>query len=118
MMPDGTILTGNSEKEIILLIEEWYKAHPGEKEKPVLQYPVDIVYKDGTIKTINNDEEMKSAYEYCGDKQWGWITGTFQGLNHNRGRNNHKIIEKFPILTKLLENPIFRNILLRIIINL
>ena len=118
-MPDGTIITGNSEKEISQLIKEWYKAHPGEKKKPVLQYPVDIKYEDGTIKTINNDEEMKSAYENCDyDKEWGWIKGTFNGLEKDRGRNISNIIDRFPIIKKFLRIPIFKNIFAKILINL
>jgi len=113
MMPDGTIITGNSEEEINQLIKVWYKEHPDEKEKPVLQYPVDIIYEDGTIVTINNDEEMKNAYENCGDKEWGWITGSFQGMeNDNGAKNIPNDIAKFPILSKLFH--IVQNIFLRI----
>jgi hypothetical protein len=110
MMPDGSIITGNSEEEINQAIKTWYEANPGVKEKPVLQYPVDIIYEDGTIITINNEEEMKNAYQNCGDKEWGWITGTFQGLNEGRGKNLPNILERFPLLAKLLERPIFRSI--------
>lgn len=84
MMPDGSIITGDSEEEINLAIKAWYEANPGVKEKPILQYPVDIIYEDGTIQTINNEEEMKSAYENCGDKEWGWITGAFKGNGNNK----------------------------------
>ena len=112
MMPDGTIITGNSEEEINQLIKDWYEAHPGEKEKPILQYPVDIKYKDGTIVTINNDEEMKAAYENCGDdKEWGWITGTFEGMQNSREKNMPNILVRFPLLARLLRMPIFQRIL-------
>jgi len=34
-----------------------------------LQYPVDVILKDGTTVTINNDEEMKRIYAYSsGDR--------------------------------------------------
>ena len=112
MMPDGTIITGNSEKEINQLIKAWYEAHPDEKEKPILQYPVDIKYKDGTIKTINNDEEMKKAYENCDyDKKWGWIVGTFEGIQNNREKNLPNILERYHLLARLLRIPIFQRIL-------
>lgn len=112
MMPDGTIITGNSEKEIIQLIKVWYEEYPDEKEKPVLQYPVDIKFKDGTIKTINNDEEMKAAYENCDfDKDWGLITGTFQGMDDSKSKNIQIILQRFPLLTKLLKRPVFMSFL-------
>jgi hypothetical protein len=113
MMPDGTMITGNSEKELLLEIKEWYTANPNVKEKPILQYPVDIKFKDGTLKTINNDMEMKKAYEECGDKEYGWIAGTFQGNDNPR-----TVQGKFPILTKLLKMSIFRDIFLKILQNL
>lgn len=85
IMPDGTIITGDSEEEIWKLIKAWYEEHPDEKEKPELMYPVDIKYEDGTIVTINNEGEMKEAYEKCDDdKEWGWIKGTFQGMQNNQ----------------------------------
>jgi len=65
-MPDGSTITVENEDDRGE-IKDWYEANPDVKEKPELQYPVDIIFKDGTIKTINNEEEMKSAYEYC----WG-----------------------------------------------
>lgn len=106
MMPDGSIITGNSEKEIMQLIKEWYTAHPGEKEKPQLQYPADIKYKDGTIVTINSDEELKEAYENCDDKEWGWISGTFQDLD--KGKPKTKNHARFSKLANLLKMFIYR----------
>jgi hypothetical protein len=119
VMPDGSVITGNSEKEIWQLIKEWYEANPDEKDKPVLQYPVDIQYKDGTIVTINDDEEMKAAYGNCGDyKDWGWITGTFEGMKDDSMANKFpNILERFPLLTHLLKRPVFKNILLKLSIN-
>lgn len=67
-MPDGTTITGNTKKEIAIGIKVWYEAHPDFQQKPTLQYPIDIIYGDKII-TINNEEEMKKAYEWCkGDK--------------------------------------------------
>lgn len=109
LMPDGSIITGNSEKEIWQLIKEWYKAHPGEKEKPQLQYPVDIKYENGTIVTINNDEELKNAYMNCdNDKEWGWISGTFEDLNKDKSKTYN--IERFQKLARLLKMIISKNI--------
>jgi len=66
IMPDGSTITVE-EKEDWMLIKEWYLANPGVREKPSLEYPVDIKWKDGTIKTINNDGEMRLAFAYCDD---------------------------------------------------
>ena len=63
-MPDGTEIT-IEKKEDRKLIRSWYEANPGNKEKPILQYPVDIKYKDGTMATINNKQEMRRAKAEC-----------------------------------------------------
>jgi hypothetical protein len=83
IMPDGTSIIVEIEEDWDE-IKDWYKANPEVKDKPVLQYPFDIIFEDGTIKTINNEAELKGAYEYCEDKEIGWITGTFQGLENDK----------------------------------
>jgi hypothetical protein len=66
IMPDGSTLTGNSEEELWLAVRNWYAANPAVREKPAIQYPVDIIFKeDSTIVTVNNDEEMRGAYAKC-----------------------------------------------------
>ena len=47
-------------------LKTWHEAKE-DSEKPTIQYPVVITYRDGTTKTINNDEEMKYAKENCRD---------------------------------------------------
>ena len=49
-------------------LNAWYEANPDSEERPTLQYPVDITYRDGTTQTINNDEEMRIAKEDCRDE--------------------------------------------------
>jgi hypothetical protein len=66
IMPDGSTITGNNEEELWLAVRNWYAANPGVRERPALQYPVDIIFRrDSTIVTINNDEEMRRAYALC-----------------------------------------------------
>jgi hypothetical protein len=64
IMPDGSPIIVDSE-DYWDEIKEWYEVNPDVKEKPVLQFPVDVIFKDGTVKTINNEDELKKAYEYC-----------------------------------------------------
>lgn len=67
IMPDGTeiTVTGKYDKEGWLAIKAWYEANPGNTDKHTLQFPVEIKYKDGTIKTINNRQEMRQARLDC-----------------------------------------------------
>ena len=71
VMPDGSVVTVENEDGYMTL-REWYVANPDSEEEPVLQYPVDIVYynedgEEGTIVTINNEEEMEAAKAECDD---------------------------------------------------
>ncbi|MDP6090173.1 MAG: hypothetical protein QF563_08200 [Candidatus Marinimicrobia bacterium] len=71
VMPDGAVITVENEDGYTAL-REWYVANPDSEEEPVLQYPVNIVYynedgEEGTIVTINNEEEMEAAKAECED---------------------------------------------------
>ena len=71
VMPDGSVVTVENEDGYTAL-REWYVANPDSEEEPVLQYPVDIIYynedgEEGTIVTINNEEEMEAAKAECED---------------------------------------------------
>lgn len=68
-MPDGTVITGNNEEEIWTPMKVWHEAHPDSEEKPELQYPVDLIFEDGTEKTIENNEEMAWAKKGCKGKK-------------------------------------------------
>ncbi len=68
-MPDGSTVTGNDEAELETGLKAWYVANPESKEKPALQYPVDVIFKDEITKTINNDEEMGWAKKACDEKE-------------------------------------------------
>ena len=67
IMPDGSTITV-ADREDWAELKAWYEANPDLEERPTLQYPVDITYRDGTTQTINNDEEMRIAKEDCRDE--------------------------------------------------
>jgi hypothetical protein len=67
IMPDGSTITV-ADREDWAELKAWYETNPDAEERPTLQYPVDITYRDGTTQTINNDEEMRIAKEDCRDE--------------------------------------------------
>lgn len=71
IMQDGTEfdIESKDDEEGWREIKAWYESHPDYYAKPELQFPVDIKYKDGTIVTINNAEEMREAREDCKDDE-------------------------------------------------
>ena len=66
VMPDGSSITVEDESGYIA-VRAWYGNNSDSKEKPILQYPVNIIYRDGDTQTINNNEEMGSVKEDCRD---------------------------------------------------
>ena len=69
-MPNEAIIT-IATKEDWSLIKEWYTENPGYEEKPSLNFPVEITFKDGTTLTVNNEEEMMEVHRDCHDHGHG-----------------------------------------------
>ena len=67
IMPDGSTIIVE-DRDGYAELKAWYQDHPDAKERPALQYPVDISYGEGRIVTINNDEEMARAKAACRDE--------------------------------------------------
>jgi hypothetical protein len=63
-MADATVIEVN-ERADFKLLRAWCKANPNSTEKPSLNYPVDVIYRDDTTATINDEAEMKAAKESC-----------------------------------------------------
>ena len=67
IMPDASLITIETEEDREK-VEEWYKNNPDSKDRPSIQFHVDIIVEtdegERTI-TINNEEEMKEAKGRC-----------------------------------------------------
>ena len=75
VMSDGSTITVEDENGY-MAVRDWYANNSDSNEKPTLQYPVNIIYRDGDTQTINNDEEMGSTKVDCrkwddNKKDWG-----------------------------------------------
>ena len=66
ILPDNSVILMADEKDWMEL-KSWYEVNPDIEERPILEYPVEINYRNGDTKTLNNDEEMASAKEDCRD---------------------------------------------------
>ena len=66
VMPDASSIIIQNEDDYMML-KDWYENNLETDDKPSLQYPVDIIYKDGDIETVNNDEEMMHNKMNCRD---------------------------------------------------
>ena len=65
-MPDGTNITVENENDWEE-VRAWYEQNPDADER-YIQYPVDIIYEDGTTVSIASEEDLIEAYEQCGEE--------------------------------------------------
>ncbi len=79
-MPDGTVLTAEDEKDLEEKMQAFYESYTGEKKRPEVVFPVDLMFEDGSSLTVNSPEEMKQAWkENCkrdGDEESEGDEGT------------------------------------------
>ena len=65
-MPDGSELEIGPDMNIFTIIEEWYENHDEDwDEDPVLIYPIEILYDDGSVEGISDEEALEEAIEDC-----------------------------------------------------
>ena len=62
-MPDGTVLTAEDEKDLEEKMQAFYESYTGEKNRPEVVFPVDLMFEDGSSLTVNSPEEMKQAWK-------------------------------------------------------
>ena len=62
-MPDGTVLTAEDEKDLEEKMQAFYESYTGEKKRPEVVFPVDLMFEDGSSLTVNSSEEMKQAWK-------------------------------------------------------
>ena len=66
IMPDDSIITVTSdEEEGWEELKDWYEENPDTGERPNFQYPINIIYEDGTTGTINNEDELDAIKGNC-----------------------------------------------------
>jgi hypothetical protein len=63
-MPDNSVITLENRADKAL-IRTWYAEHPDVTEKPELIFPIEIEYQDGTVATINSQNELETARQEC-----------------------------------------------------
>ena len=65
LMPDGTRIKAGSAEELRKLIKNWYNDHPDVLARPVLQYPIEIIFfgREGII--IKDEETLRKYKRRC-----------------------------------------------------
>lgn len=63
-MPDDSVITGD-EKTLEIDLKAWYENNPDVEEKPILIYPVDVILKDESTQSVENEEAMIELKKDC-----------------------------------------------------
>ena len=70
-LPDGSSVTVDvDDEESWAEIKSWYDANPDSDQRPTMQFPV-VIFFDEESMTIDNQEEMRTAYEECYSERKG-----------------------------------------------
>ena len=70
-MPDGSLVTVEADDEESWAgIKAWYETNQDSEERPIMQFPVGILFDEESL-VIDNQEEMRSAYQECYPKRDG-----------------------------------------------
>lgn len=69
IMPDATEISGNDRTEIGTAMRAWHDANPSSKERGVMKYPVNAMFKGNSV-AIGSEEEMQRMKAECqGEKK-------------------------------------------------
>ena len=68
--PDSSVVEINNFDEAEDLIDAWYDANPNVNEDVELVYPFDVTLADGTVQTINSEDEFDTFIEEECDGDW------------------------------------------------
>ncbi|MEM6967618.1 MAG: hypothetical protein AAF573_22835 [Bacteroidota bacterium] len=63
--PDASVIAINSLYEGENAVDAWYDANPNSDEDPTIVYPIQVKLEDGTIKTINSEEDLDDLFDDC-----------------------------------------------------
>ena len=55
----------NNEDEFDAVYEDWKTNNPNSIEEPTFSYPIQVINSDGETVIVNNDDELKVAFEDC-----------------------------------------------------
>jgi hypothetical protein len=69
VLPDESIISVDSEEEFRTQLKEWYKLNPDSKERPSLNYPIQVTFEGDKSKVISSEEQMMRLKKYCNDRK-------------------------------------------------
>ena len=68
VMPDESIISVEDEDQFYTKVKAWYRLNPDSKERPGLNYPIQVTFNGDKSKRITNEEQMMRLKKFCSDK--------------------------------------------------
>lgn len=62
---ENDVITGSDMEDLRQGVKDWYDANPNNDAKPAFVYPLEIIFADGMILQVDNEEELEEAKEDC-----------------------------------------------------
>jgi hypothetical protein len=68
ILPDESIITVEDVKDFHTQIKAWYVLNPDVKDRPSLNYPIQVTFNGNKSKIVENEEQMMRLKRHCSDK--------------------------------------------------
>ncbi len=94
-MSDGTTFDVGKREELRTATADWYKSNPGTRERPSLEYPVEMTFRGGSY-AVKNAAEMKMVREA--------LQGNEVDLNDQRNKRIYTFLSKNGVKREQIES--------------
>jgi hypothetical protein len=64
-LPNGVIVEVGSLRAQLQVIKRWKTTHPDSDERPVLVFPIEVIFRDGSTQTVDSAGELQALKEAC-----------------------------------------------------
>jgi hypothetical protein len=65
ILPDETTITGTDAEDLKTQLRAWKETYEGERERPMLQFPVTVQLEDESTQEVTSKEELQALKETC-----------------------------------------------------
>lgn len=65
--PDGKSEEYATKMELKQALRQWKQDNPNVDERPILDFPLDVIFRDGTTQTVESKEALMALKEECKD---------------------------------------------------
>ena len=63
--PDGNTVEAEDRQALHQMLREWRMNNQGAEERPTIAFPHDVMLEDGSVVTVNTQEELQALLDEC-----------------------------------------------------